>query len=109
MSYTPTTWKSGDVVTSEKLNKIEQGITNANIIINGTFNEQTGLITLDKTWQEIFDANGGVIIHIDDDTYIKELIALIGMEDSTYYVQTGAGNMYFADNSNSYPEWDGSK
>ena len=26
MSYTPTTWKSGDTVTSAKLNKIEQGI-----------------------------------------------------------------------------------
>ena len=26
MSYTPTTWKSGDIVTSEKLNKIENGL-----------------------------------------------------------------------------------
>ena len=28
MSYTPTTWAAGDTVTSAKLNKIEQGITN---------------------------------------------------------------------------------
>lgn len=33
MSYTPTEWKSGDTVTSAKLNKIEQGIANNNIII----------------------------------------------------------------------------
>lgn len=29
MSYTPTEWSKGDVITSEKLNKIEQGITNS--------------------------------------------------------------------------------
>ena len=28
MSYTPTTWKKGDVITSAKLNKMEQGIAN---------------------------------------------------------------------------------
>ena len=28
MSYTPTEWKAGDTVTSAKLNKIEQGISN---------------------------------------------------------------------------------
>ena len=26
MTYTPTEWKTGDVVTAEKLNKMEQGI-----------------------------------------------------------------------------------
>ena len=26
MSYTPTTWETGDTITSEKLNKIESGI-----------------------------------------------------------------------------------
>ena len=29
MSYTPTTWTSGDIVTSAKLNKIENGIVEA--------------------------------------------------------------------------------
>lgn len=29
MSYTPTTWQTGDVVSSEKLNKMEEGIANA--------------------------------------------------------------------------------
>ena len=30
MSYTPTNWKSGDIVTSDKHNKMEQGIEDAN-------------------------------------------------------------------------------
>ena len=29
MSYTPTEWATGDTVTAEKLNKIEQGVKNA--------------------------------------------------------------------------------
>ena len=28
MAYTPTNWANGDVITSEKLNKIEQGLAN---------------------------------------------------------------------------------
>ena len=32
MSSEPTTWKAGDTVTSEKLNKMEQGIANGGII-----------------------------------------------------------------------------
>lgn len=53
MSYTPTTWNSGDVVTSAKLNNIETGISNATPLIIA-FNEDTG--TCDHTWQEIHDA-----------------------------------------------------
>ena len=29
MSYTPTVWKRGDIVSSEKLNKLEQGVADA--------------------------------------------------------------------------------
>ena len=52
MAYTKNTWADGDVVTSEKLNHMEDGIADAGgiMIINDTDN------TLDKTWQEISDA-----------------------------------------------------
>lgn len=56
MSYEPTTWKAGDTVTSAKLNKIEQGIANSGgsfIITASTLSDNP---TLDKTWQEIYDA-----------------------------------------------------
>lgn len=59
MAYTKNTWTDGDIVTSAKLNHMEDGIANAykmlhvgNVTMNATGN--TG--TLDKTWQEIFDA-----------------------------------------------------
>ena len=62
MSYEPTNWKSGDTVTSAKLNKMEQGIASAVFKPIAIMDEQTGTITLDKTWQEILDANYAVIV-----------------------------------------------
>lgn len=52
MSYTPTTWVTGDTVTATKLNKIENGIANAGSAVIVTINNNT----LDKTVQEIYDA-----------------------------------------------------
>ena len=37
MSYTPTEWKAGDTVTSAKLNKIEQALSNNVLIVDTTF------------------------------------------------------------------------
>lgn len=62
MAYEPTVWKSGDVVTSAKLNNIENGIASAILKVNAIMDEQAGTITLDKTWQEILDANYAVIV-----------------------------------------------
>ena len=29
MAYTPTTWQDGDVITAEKMNKLEQAVQNS--------------------------------------------------------------------------------
>ena len=52
MSYTPTTWTTGDTITATKLNKMENGIASAG------GGGASGLVTetndeLDKTWNEI--------------------------------------------------------
>lgn len=63
MSYNPTQWSAGDTVTSAKLNKIEQGISDNGVLeIHATVDEEAGTATLDKTWQEIYNANNSVII-----------------------------------------------
>lgn len=62
MSYTPTEWKSGDIVTSEKLNKLELGV--AEVLPGGIVATESACPDggiLDKTWQEIHDAGYGVI------------------------------------------------
>ncbi len=53
MAYTPTTWVTGDTITTSKLNKIEQGIVGAGCFL---VKYQTNSMALNKTWQEIVDA-----------------------------------------------------
>lgn len=62
MSYTPTTWATGDVITADKLNNMESGIVNTGLfIINGSgwdpnYSTSLGTITIDKTYDEIVAA-----------------------------------------------------
>lgn len=63
MSYEKNTWKTGDVITSTKLNHMEDGIANAgDILVIGGFNFEMGKTSYqffgmaDKTWQEIDNA-----------------------------------------------------
>lgn len=54
MSYTPTTWTTGDTITATAMNKIENGIANAGGGTGGVIiNDTSG--TLDKTFAEIYD------------------------------------------------------
>lgn len=56
MPYTPTNWRTGDIVSSEKLNNIESGLAN---IGTAWFEVQRSSLqpyTLNKTAQEICDA-----------------------------------------------------
>lgn len=52
MSYTPTTWNTGDTISASAMNKIENGIANAGgaLICNDNVGE------LDKTVEEIYNA-----------------------------------------------------
>lgn len=83
MSYTPTEWKSGDVVTSAKLNKMEQGIADGGsdifvVTLTSTYDDSTDTTTYsaDKTFAEIdaaFRAGKAVwlrLIFTDDESYV---------------------------------------
>lgn len=56
MAYDKNTWYSGDVVTSAKLNNIENGIANANGAIEVT--ESDGVYTLHVTWNGLVSMIG---------------------------------------------------
>lgn len=56
MSYTKQNWNSGDVITAEKLNKIENGVENSNSVLIIHRISGDGGYALDKTWKEIHDA-----------------------------------------------------
>lgn len=67
MSYTPTNWKNGDIITAEKLNKIENAITP--FIVNFEFDKETEetTVTSDKTAEQVYNAiiSGKTVIGID--------------------------------------------
>lgn len=65
MSYTPTTWTTGDTITATAMNKIENGIANAGGALICTLSFNGDDYVLDKTVQEIYDALlGGTPVYI---------------------------------------------
>ena len=86
MAYTPTVWATGDVITAEKLNKMEQGIVAADnvVVISGLEWDVDGNehsldfgITLDELL-EYFSEGKEVLIEIpQDSTYVPEMTGRI--------------------------------
>lgn len=114
MSYTPTEWNTGDIVTAEKLNKLENGVAggsgDGNFIVNILFDETTHGATLDKTWQEIKDAtdagklvlaysNGG----IDGMTFLFLIVAIEEYEITILNVLDKSDIPFTANDANDYP------
>ena len=91
MSYEPTNWKAGDVVTSAKLNKMEQGIAAGGGIrfVHFTINDDN-LLQLDITPNELIDAfeNEEIVVIIN---YVSRGWSLISefMYDGTTYTVSG--------------------
>ena len=56
MSYTPTTWQTGDTITATKLNKIENGIANAGGGFDAFIYKERGT----GNWQIIGDFNSAL-------------------------------------------------
>lgn len=107
MSYEPTQWSAGDTVTSAKLNKIEQGIAaNGEILLVHTTLNGDNLPTLDKTWQEIHDADICYIIYRNNESSACILVMGTSIYEGEYTV--GATNfqdlqVYVTDSPNNYP------
>ena len=99
MAYEPTNWQAGDIVTSAKLNKLEQGVANSGGILV-VHEDENG--RLDKTWQEIYNAELAFKQEIDNDYKSVDLIRQIGVEDNTYYVQF-ASFSYTTSSPDDYP------
>lgn len=105
MSYEPTNWKDGDLVTSAKLNKLEQGVANGDGIFIVHVNTQTG--ALDKTWQEIYDAGFGVMTASNNGLIFYRPITIIDPNRFGIGIETG-GTMadvewYIAQSADDYP------
>ena len=135
MSYTPTTWTTGDTITATKLNKIEQGIADAGgvLICNSYYDSGKGEYVLNKTAGEIYDALvGGTPVYIkyqygditsySGTMYLAPIIAVVNYAytdmirfvaskpkrqnfDSKYYNYAPGVIVYYADSLNAYPSF----
>lgn len=98
MSYTPTNWKAGDIVTSAKLNKIEQGIAASGgiRIVHWTMDDSSGgkllnpSMQLDITPNELIDAFENeeiiVVMGYEDARGFQSLMSEFYYNDETYIV-----------------------
>ena len=92
MSYTKTTWETGDVITAEKLNNIENGIeANETAIsqvgtslmtVTYTYDSETKVSTTQATFGEVLEAfeNGVTVIFTtsrEDSGYVNHLSGIV--------------------------------
>lgn len=114
MSYTPTTWATGDTVTAALLNKMEQGISDASsgggggggsvLTVNVTEDENTpDLFVCDKTAGEMFLASV-VVLFVNNAT--KNTVVIASNASGQYVFTDFDGNEYTAQNSTDYPSCD---
>lgn len=106
MAYTKNTWQTGDIVSSQKLNHMEDGIADAGGVM--VINDVNG--TLDKTWQEIYDAmSAGKLCIVRNDMWASNsVIAVVpvmsvAIADGDYGVSITVDNWYHASSATGYP------
>lgn len=113
MSYEPTNWKSGDTITSAKLNKLENGLAEASggggggvLVVHSTNG------TLDKTWKEIHDAMGTSLAILLADSEYNGFTVSVGCEadweGGDYWVGFGDFHsnvtIFLTDSEDGYPQ-----
>lgn len=110
MAYEKTVWQTGDIVTSEKLNKIENQLEACEgKMLVVSLNNETG--ALNKTWQEIYDAliAGHIVTMIEHEesegsvTANLTFINSAGNQPGRFYISIGSDDGAEASSANDYP------
>ena len=116
MAYIPTEWETGDIITAEKLNKLENGVAAIAgvMVVNGE--EEGDTLTLASTYNEIAAAlSAGIPVFIsappaEAEGYMFLVFsnAVIGGDTTTYQVSAfdfsnSAEIDFVADSADGYP------
>ena len=109
MAYEKQTWTDGEIVSSEKLNHIEQGLNNVTNVMTVSINYDNDKENyfISYPWNrlyEIFITNNTPIIckTTFDNSYSFEYITNITSSDTKYSVYTSE-NEFFTDTETGYP------
>ena len=105
MSYNKRTWATGNVVGAVDLNRMEQGIEDSRgiLVVNSVYDNITDSETLDKTWQEIYDAFPFVVVYTNiNGASFKNNILNVGIDNGSYVVGVGFES-FSTDSTSGYP------
>ena len=96
MSYTPTTWTTGDTITATKLNKMEQGIASAGGGTRGLVTDTSD--TLDKSYNELLSmlTNGTIpfiVYEANNDVFAVLRLQRLYLDDGSYYAEFSGGDL----------------
>ena len=78
------------------------------LIVNAVYDESTSIATLDKTWQEIYDAFPNVAVYSVESGYRKDAISSVFVGSSVFVVLVGGGDdaiRFTTDTANGYPSY----
>lgn len=109
MSYEKQIWVTGDTITADKLNHMEDGISNRllEVGIITTIEDGEEIMTLNKTWQEIYDAFPNVYISVvEQNSNVKASIIFVMKNNEQYVVGLSSfipDNIFIAHSTNDYP------
>ncbi len=113
MAYEKTVWGTGDTITAEKLNHIEDGIegTSGVLIVTKTDDVELMQTVLNKTWQEIYDAViSGKQVFFNISSNSDDIINLGPLENifinSEEYGVIFGSIVYNSNSADSYPVYD---
>jgi len=113
MSYEPTVWKTGDVVTSAKLNKLEQGVAGGGSGGGALLLHEDENGTLDKTYAEIAEAAQTSVVMVftlinegEEGLYEISYLSVYGIDqERNKFVISLGGRTYLTESENGYPSY----
>lgn len=114
MSYVQHTWQNDELITAAKLNNLEEGVAaggggGSSSILFVTNDDGT----LDKTWQEIYDAMTSSVLCVVIQSVVDEvegfasitsnIIQNIVLQEGVYSLYLDDGLPFIASTANDYP------
>lgn len=103
MSYEKQAWQTGEVITANKLNHMEDGIANGGVLVVGVTDDGT-TATMDKTWQQIYDADLAVCPQFVQN-YGKVNNIITEIKEGDVYAVTIEGIDFTTDSPDGYPSY----
>lgn len=113
MSYDKQNWQTGDVITANKLNHIEDGIANGGGVLITGDRLVADVPMLTNTWQEIFDAPLTILPNVtEDEAYPAFVSEVTKISDSEYQVTFRSlvsmdTFVFVTDSADGYPSYQG--